>query len=77
MNLQQSAFSFVNASGNPIQFQNNANQNIYFFPAPPLNIIGTGLSTYGRMIGYSLATTASDLDIISFTTQFGEFAPFG
>jgi len=77
LNLQQSAFSFVNASGNPIQFQNNANQNIYFFPAPPLNIIGTGLSTYGRMIGYSLATTASDLDIISFTTQFGEFAPFG
>jgi len=29
------------------------------------------------MIGFSLSTTASDLDIISFTTQFGEFAPFG
>ena len=42
-----------------------------------LTITGTGISAYGKMIGFSLSTTASDLDIISFTTQFGEFAPFG
>ena len=77
LTLQQSSFSFVNSIGATVQFQSNANQNIYFFPSPPLNIIGTGLSTYGRMIGYTLSTNASDLDIISFTTQFGEFAPFG
>ena len=77
LTLQQSTYSFVNASGVPIQFQSSANQNIYFFPSPPLNIIGTALSTYGKMIGYTLTTNASDLDIISFTTQFGEFAPFG
>jgi len=77
LTLQQGSYTFVNTSGSPIQFQSNANQNLYFFPSPPLNIIGTGMSTYGRMLGYTLQTTASDLDIISFTTQFGEFAPFG
>jgi hypothetical protein len=77
LTLQQLALNFVNNSNASIQFQSNSNQNINFFSSPPVSIIGTGLSTYGRMIGYTLTTTASDLDIISFTTQFGEFAPFG
>ena len=50
---------------------------INFATVLPVSIDGVGISSYGKMIGYTLTSNASDLDIISFTTQFGEFAPFG
>ena len=50
---------------------------INFATVLPVSIDGVAISSYGKMIGYTLTSNASDLDIISFTTQFGEFAPFG
>jgi hypothetical protein len=73
----QTILTFTNASGNNLSFTGAGGATVQFFPTPPVSINGTQLSTYGRMIGYTLTTTGSDVDIISFTTQFSEFAPFG
>ena len=59
--------TFTNASSNPINFAS----------VPLVNIDGVPLSAYGKMVGYSLTSNASDLDIISFTTAYSEFAPYG
>jgi len=77
LTLKQSFLNFVNPAGVSLQFQNSLSVNINFYPTNVLSIDGFAISTYGRMIGYTLTTNGSDLDIISFTAQYGEFAPYG
>lgn len=42
-----------------------------------INIDPTGISAYGQLLGWTLTTTAQDLDIISTTMQVSELAPVG
>ena len=74
--LKQTALSFVGAGGT-IQFQNSSNVNINFYPTNVINVDAIATSTYGKMLGYTLTTTGSDLDIISLTAHYGDFAPYG
>lgn len=75
LSLLQNSVSFQGI-GN-IVFTGAGGAPINFAVVPLVNIDGVPLSAYGKMIGYSLTSTASDLDIISFTTQYSEFAPYG
>jgi hypothetical protein len=69
--------SVVFSGSGTITFTGAASAPINFAVVPPVDVDGIAISAYGRLLGYTLTTNASDLDIISFTTQYGEFAPFG
>jgi len=75
LGLLQNSVSFTGSG--PITFTGTGGAAINFATVPPVSIDGLAINAYGKMIGYTLTSNASDLDIISFTTQFGEFAPFG
>lgn len=69
--------SLVFTGTGAITFTGAGSAPINFTTVPLINIDGTAISAYGKMIGYTLTSNASDLDIISVTAQYGEFAPFG
>ena len=75
LTLLQNALMFFGTS--TITFTGPGSAPINFAIVPPVDVDGIPISAYGKLIGFTLTTNASDLDIISFTTQYGEFAPFG
>lgn len=71
-----STLTFIGAGGVPIQFIGSGGANLNF-TVTNLFIWGYGESTYGKLIGTTLTTSAVDLTMISLTLLLRDYAPYG
>jgi len=69
--------TWINNSGQAVQFRNNASQNVNFLANTVLQLLGTNVTGSGSLVGETLTSTSSNFTLAALTLQYKRQAPVG